>query len=535
MVYPLAIALMGRGVKEKYDRDQEDAQDRIDERAARAERRAWERDDREFQRGERTRMVKNRDAIAAAAAPVEPASGEVFQPAVDDEGNAMPANPTAGTFVVDGQRFSDRGAAAAAANTPEKTAERVSRAMMTTGDMAGAQSVRTGARQEKLANLQIDAATAAAERDRGLREVGSAIIQGGWGAVPGVYDKYRDGMKATVKEDGKGGATITYMDAAGKQVGSKTYAALPEFFADVAGGFDPAKWFDYQSNKADKDRLAAHQKAVLDETTRHNKATEANQALATRASMARAGGAGGGAAPATLSLKDMRDFEDDVHKRLGSEFDPKNAVDDADRARITNARNDVAARASGVFRVNAERGLPVTAEVALNALRLASNPANRREVAGNDGMVYPVVMVNGAPVIVGPGSAPKPAAQPGAPAAPNPWRDAPPGGGTVVDGKVVQQGSQPPAAPAEANPAQQAIPFPEFLAKNITTPQGKQLISQRIQRELPALKATIEQDMKVMALPMVSGAVKARLKARIEAAAQEAEMMETFLAGNAGI
>lgn len=529
MVLPAAMLLMGRAVKEKYDRDQEDAVDRQAERDARAERRTWEREDRDFQRGERQRMVKNRDAVAAAAAPVEPASGEVFQPAVDDEGNAMPANPTAGTFMVDGQRFSDRTAATEAANTPERTAQRVSRAMMSTGDMAGAQAVRTGARQEKQADLQISQATAAAERDRALREVGQTIITGGWSAVPQVYDKYRDGMKATVKEDGKGGATITYAGPDGKTVGSKTYAALPEFFADVAGGLDPAKWFDYQNNKADKDRVAAHQAAVLAEQKRHNMATEATQRYeaSTRAAALKASAAGAApTADAGFDEKTAADIAKDMVKKE-AEADSANGKPWSG-AQVARRKDEIVETLRQTHQVRViENTVARTLTAAkANPAAYATEYAKARQL----GMPPARLQQMGFADPGGPA--------PGAPAAPNPWRDAPPGGGTVVDGRVVPQGS---AAPAPARmeatpqPAAAEAPFADFLAKNITSPAGKQMIAQRIRRDLPRLQETIKQDTQVMTLPMVSGAVKQRLKARIEAAAQEAEMMETFLAGNAGI
>lgn len=430
MVYPLAFALMGRAAKEKYDSDREDAVDRQARRDREAEERQYLREERQQNREERARMLANRNAVAAAAAPVEPASGEVFQTEVDDEGNPMPANPTAGTFVVDGQRFGDRAAATAAANTPLKTSERVSRAMMSTGDVAGAQALRTSARQERVA-LQQEADEAFKRslfngiQSGGFDGLASALTQSGADGVGGKAQfravKTPDGKMVRLEQiDGdrvvgvigefpntqEGAITAGFMLDRGTKPENKL-AHLQQERKDREERGDKDRTYNLQVRAQDRaDDLARRQLAI----------SQRQLALAERASERGAGGAGGAAAP-TLSLKDMREFEDDVHKRLGPEFDPKNAADDAERSRITTARNEVVARASGIFRVNGERGNLVTAEVVLQAMRLAANPANRLERQGNDGLVYPLVVVNGAPVIVGPGTPPRPA-QPAQPATP---------------------------------------------------------------------------------------------------------------------
>lgn len=157
MVLPIAFALMGRSMSEKGRQDQEEALDRQRRRAAEDEQRAAEREERQFRQSERARMMQSRDAVMAAAKPVSPVSGEIPQTAVDDDGNMMPPNPTAGSFKVGDQRFADRASADAAAateNSPDRVGDRVARAMMSTGDFAGAQTLRTGARQERAAQQQ---------------------------------------------------------------------------------------------------------------------------------------------------------------------------------------------------------------------------------------------------------------------------------------------------------------------------------------------------------------------------------------------
>lgn len=523
MVIPVALALMAGGAYRKVQQDKQDAADRAEDREALRKDRAWTD-------GERQRITRSRARMAEAAAPVAPVDGTVYQPEVDDDGNAMPANPTAGTLKVGDQRFTDAGAAAAAAtaaNTPAARTARMSAALEQEGDYVGAQQLRAGARQEEASSLALQQAKDAEARQAALREMGSLLIENGWKGVPAVYDRYNDGRKVQVEEDGEGGATVITTDESGTEVGRRQFKSLPELFASVAGRFDPTKWLEREDKNAETARVQGNADRDYALRAADSKARRDHDArmLALRGREVSIAGqkAAAEAAPAQVTLKDMREFEDDVLKRLGPEFDPKNALEESERSRITAARNDMATRASGIFRVNAERGLPVTAEVALNAIRLASNRANVREQPANDGMVYPVVVINGAPVIVGPGKAPAPAAPAARPAAAAPPTAAPAAPASAA------------AAPAAAPGATTAMPFQEFLAKNITTPRGKQLIAQRIRQDLPRLQAQIDGDTRVMAMPMVSGAVKARLKQRIDAAALEAQLMQAFIDGNPGV
>lgn len=521
MVYPLAFALMSGAVMNKRRQDGLDDEDRQRRIAQENEDREYQKGEREFARSERARMVGNRERLTAAAAPVAPTDGTVYQPEVDDDGNPMLPNPTAGTFKVGEQRFTDRAtadAAAVAENTPERRVARMSAALEQGGDVTGAQALRTGRRQEqtaerqgKLADLQLDEAQRKHLDSMFDQQLTSSQ---GWDGLAGVMSTGDAKVRVQKTADGK---SVQFV----KDLPDGRSVPLDRTFEDSVTGLETARALFSRSLKPEQKveilyRQAQEKRQVEEqaERVRHNKATEGIQRMAAGTAAAKAAA---GAGPAQLSLKDMREFEDDVFKRLGPEFDPKNALDEAERARVTTARNQIATRASGVFRINGERGQPVTAEVALNALQLASNRANVRELQGNDGNVYPVVLVNGAPVIVGPGGPPRaaPAAAPGAPAG--------------------APAAAPPAAAAPPVAGGQPVPFQQFLAQNITTPDGKREISQRIQKELPALLAQIQADTKVMGLAGVDGAVKQRLKARIETAAQEAEMMQAFLAGNAGI
>lgn len=530
MVYPLAIALMGAGVRRKANQDEIDAKDQAEERAARQEERAYLRGERDYVAKERARMGANRDRVAAAAAPVVPTDGTVYQPEVDDEGNAMPANPTAGSFMVDGKRFADRGDADTAADGVRRA--RISTAMEQGNDFQGAQRYRTEAMQErtaerqgKLADLQLSEATLASERDRGLREAGKLILAGGWSSVPKVYEKYRDGLKAEVKENGHGGATVTYASPDGKVVGSKSYTALPEFFADVAGGFDPNKWFDYQNNQADKKRVQSNWEK--DYKLREGEASRRATHEARMLSVAERGAAGAGAnaGQAQVGLKDMREFQSDMLKLLESEFDPRNAVNDAERAKTIAAKTEAASMGSGIFLINARMGVPVTAAEARQAQRLWADPSRRQETPPqSDGMVYPVTVVNGRWVVMGPGKPPKAAtpAQPAASPAAASIAKAPPGSVSMQGGRYAAGGQGAPAAVAPQAQAGQASPLDQAYAeaevaksKKVAAAQKHNSYGLRQRANDPAGYAKAEAELRVA--EQVSQAAEQKYRALAEA------------------
>lgn len=92
----------------------------------------------------RNRAEDTRLALATAAAPVVPVSGEVYQPEVDDEGNAMPANPTVGMQrIASGPLMSPQDAAAAAArqNTMPARARRQGEALASMGQLGEARKL----------------------------------------------------------------------------------------------------------------------------------------------------------------------------------------------------------------------------------------------------------------------------------------------------------------------------------------------------------------------------------------------------------
>lgn len=541
MVLPIAFALMGKAASDKMRQDDQDQIDRADSRAWMKEERENTRSEREFQRSERARMLKNRDAVAAAAAPVVPQDGTVFQPTNDDDGNPMPANPTEGSFMVDGKRYANRAAADTAANSPAGASERVSRALMGQGDIHGAQQLRTGLRQEKAADMQvqlhqmqIDEAQrkfANAKFDESLTSLSSFddlanMVTRMGGSAQGIT------LQAKKSPDGK---KVTLMQV----LPDGTLQPTAQTFDNTARGFETAK-ASFSKSIGPHDKITwLHQQAMeqrqadqLAEQTRHNKATEAIQRYTASAKVAAAHANDTAAtADSTFDRKTAAEIaKDTVKKEAEAEAASGKPMSGAAMAKrvdeITGA----------MFQSHANRFN--TSVIARDLQSVRGNPeayaAAYNKVVSSQTMTPQELRTIGFLPPGAQGGPPQTPAGKAMQAVENV-----PGGGALQDGKWVPQGQTAPAAapqqPAPGSVSTAPMPFTEFVAKNITTPDGKAAISRRIAQDLPKLQATIDGDMKVMALPMVSGAVKARLKARIDAASQEAEMMQTFLAGNPGI
>lgn len=253
-----ALAFMA-GMGTNYFR----ARDRAEDQEAREEDRAYQREVRERQRKAWMQEDQMRNDLQAAAAPRVAQSGELYQPAVDDDGNPMPANPTAGTFIIDrettptGARkrvftsMEEATKAASEANTPQARRSRMVD-VLAASDPMKAEQFRAQGLQTDAAEVQLTQAQEAIQRDRALREMGGLILKGGWASVPQVYDRYQDGNKATVKPDGKGGAVVTVIGPDGKPTGEHKFGSLLEFFEQVAGGFDPKLWMQAAGRREEK-------------------------------------------------------------------------------------------------------------------------------------------------------------------------------------------------------------------------------------------------------------------------------------------
>lgn len=247
---PIALALMAKGVYDKTTNDSRVAAER--------------EEDRQFTKMQQERQVKAwqdednyRASMRRAVAPasIDPNMVKADEQDNRDVGQPGEPAPTQQGFRVNGQvlgSMADAQKTADTYNAPSAVNARMSAAALQAGRPVEAQQIRSGARQEQVADLQADQLKQAAERDKKLREVGGLIIKGGWNAVPELYARYEDGLSAKVEPDGKGGATVIGLDQTGKEVSRMAYASLPEFFGDVAGQFDPTKWLGAQEKKAER-------------------------------------------------------------------------------------------------------------------------------------------------------------------------------------------------------------------------------------------------------------------------------------------
>lgn len=242
MVLPVAALMMGLGVKRKMDQDAREEEERATKLKRDEEDRAYAIGQRDRTLREQARADQLQTSMVDAAKPTAIESGEVYQPAVDDEGYAMPANPTAGTFKAAGQRFADEGAAKKAAdtyNSPVATMRRQAQVLTGAGKTGDAVTLAK----------QADAF----EADESLKQVGQLMMQGGWDAVPEIYSRYNDGLSARVEKNDKGGATVIQVDEkTGKEMGRREFEDLPHLFASIAGRFDPNKWMADQQRRDEK-------------------------------------------------------------------------------------------------------------------------------------------------------------------------------------------------------------------------------------------------------------------------------------------
>lgn len=544
MVYPLALALMGASVRRKSNEDEQDRMDREAERVAREEERKARADDRAFLGEQRTRMRAdwtrqdaNRDRLAAAAAPVAPTDGSTYQPAVDDDGNPMPPNPTAGRLKVGDQVFTDRAAAEAAA-AAERTA-RMSAAMEQGGDLVGAQSLRTGMRQEqaavrqgKLAELQLDDAQRAF-LNRGFDETLGAL--GSFDDLAGFLTRAEGSaagitLRAQQSADGKKVMLVQVMPDGTTRGTKQEFDNSPEgltkakaSLARTASIQDKMTWLHQQAQEETARRAAsAAERAAMRaggpaRQTLSQQIAELEQALGRLLTpQERAAKLGVGAAPAG-PIWDKKADEFLLEKATREDPETKRKVVDGGMLQFGKAIAPAISSRNGGDWVGAI-GAAMQQDERLRAL--ATDPKTGYDQVKHDSLRREAIAQLSAP----PAPA-RPQMPPGTPAAA--IAAAPPGGGMVVDGKWVPQGS---AAPAAAQ-----VPFQDFLAQNIGTPSGRQEIAKRIRQDLPQLQAQIQGDLKVMAMPMVTGAVKARLKARVEEAQQQVDQMTTFMAGNIGL
>lgn len=527
------------GLKMRRDEGRQalDDKERADDLAAKQEERA-------YQRSERARMIKQRDDTAAAAAPTTVEAAPVAMPIGSRD---EPGAPEDVGIRAAGQTFTSRAdadKAAAAYNAEPAVAQRVANVARMGGDYAGSQQVMNLSRQGRTADLNLKTAEEAADRDKKLRELGGSLIKGGWAAVPGVYDQYNDGHTAQVIEDGKGGATVVKIGPDGTEVGRKKFSSLPEYFEGVAGQFDPKLWLDRQDKHAETNRLQGNSEAdralrskEVDRKATHDDGMlglrrqeltlqarrDAVAASSTADAIKRANApAAPGQATTAESTFDNKTAADIAKERVNVE-----AKADLDAGKPAWSAQQIAQRKDAIvqamFQQHTSRFIESAVTRALGGAQ--SDPAAYAaafEQAQAAGMPLKRLGELGFKPPQRAPAGPAPAAMPAATRAATP----------AAPGANAPTAAQQPVAAAGAMPP---VPFQQFVAQNITSPAGKQAISQRVMKELPEIQTRIKGITDVMALPMVSGAVKAKLKGELDMLAQDAQMMQAFSAGNPGV
>lgn len=149
------VALLGAGMggyargKRQYDEQQSDNEER-----------QWRRESRMWQRKDRDDADALKRDVAEAAKPLSAVDTSVYQPALDDEGNSMPANPTDGRQSVGGVNYSDPNKALKAVS--DLNAPRARMARMADAYERGAQpekafALRTNSMQNESAEMQLNA------------------------------------------------------------------------------------------------------------------------------------------------------------------------------------------------------------------------------------------------------------------------------------------------------------------------------------------------------------------------------------------
>ena len=134
-----ALAIIGAGMT-GYMRGKEMREEQEQRRADRA----WQEEQRTRQRQQWADDDRFKVSMRDAAKPVTVQDGSSYQPTLDDDGNAMPANPTIGTLSVAGQKYSDPAKAQAAAaemSTPAASMRRQAAVMQGAGRPVEAQQL----------------------------------------------------------------------------------------------------------------------------------------------------------------------------------------------------------------------------------------------------------------------------------------------------------------------------------------------------------------------------------------------------------
>jgi len=478
-------------------------------------------EDRSFERKRRARMEADwqreddeRRALADAAKPpaVENVPGAFKPDTMDniDVGQPGEAAPSSAGYRVGARMFSDRAgadAAAAEANTPEAVMRRQAAAMQGINPARAAQ-LSAQANTTKLQGLQLDEAEQKHLDAMHDREVDAKVNS--WDDIANLT-----GWKLARTPDGK---RVTFM----KQGADGALVPVGKDFA--VGDLDTAK--ELLKKIPNQAKLSfLHQQAQLAQ-----QAAESQKNRDTQLQVANIQQEGADRrARMTMDGRTATGRDDHFDARqwdAAYKIDPNfTAFDNPDTGKAVQSPE---LRNVYVQRMNELRARgdlsPQQAQEAANTTVLKLRDKADQLVQASQGSAQPLnhqqavqqVLRAYAAAQRQPAAAPTaaPGAAPATPAAP---AAAPTPKG---DGKT------------QAAALQGPQPFADFVAANITTKDGKRAIYNRVSKELPALQAQIQADAQLMANPNLAREVKAKLKAKIDAQASDAQMMQAFLDGN---
>lgn len=563
------------------------------------ERDRQQREEAEARREERERVKSERNRLADAYAPVGMQDVMTKPDTADNRDVGTPGTELTNTGAkrVGQQTFGpdqtkEAEAAVAAANTPEAQTARASKAMLSMGNVAGAQQLRTGARQEKLAGLQLDEA-----QQKHLNTMFDASLQplASHDAIADMVSNSTLGgamkIKAVPSADGK---TVEYavinpdgsMKPSGYSFPNDARGLLEAKSAmsrmvPVGQKLEYLHKQDQLRQQAARDAAQqAHQGAVLTETGRHNRVMEGVYGRQADAAVTRAERPAAGASvermdePDKVAVQNIEKERGRIDKRVGQiedailkaqadgMWDEASPNATALRQQLRQLQEGLGAlriRETTIMRkyqgaapadpygmrgpaagapVAGATKIPTATQAARDTDRVAilrselakaTNPADRaaleRELARAGAAPVATMGAPAAPAA----AAPAPTAAPARPVAS--MADRIPGSGGVQAPPATAGAPTAAAAPAAAAPQG----FQQFLAANISTPQGKAAILRRVRTELPQLQQAILADAQVLQNPNVSPEVKASLQARIAANQATAEMMQRFVDGNPGL
>ena len=402
------LAGLGAGYMNAEDKKRE--QKRQDERDAR------ERTVFDQQQADRDRAQVDREELRAAAADRVPTEVQLPGPVMPDE-----AQPTG--IKVGSRYFAEQGVAneaAAAENAPGAARKRVMDTLTAQGKPLEADQIRTSGLQADAAQVTLDRAKVdEANRafDDGIRK---ALQSGGAkGLAQFMSDSTADGKGGAVKFQAQENLDGTWQMMRVGEDGSLTpYGG--KFTADERGyataGMllsrtvpEAAKVAHFQAEaKAESDR--SHQRTMEGiaqksadtqeqyrkdqaENMRQQRALESQRIAALTAKAAAPGG------PIQIGVKDMRDFEGDLTGQIKDLYPIKDGATPTERSAMQAQQNHLVANAQMVFQNSAQAGVPITASMALQALKLRDDRANVK-IAQVNGQPREVVMVGSTPVVV---------------------------------------------------------------------------------------------------------------------------------------